>query len=78
MARLPSLLFVPLAALAVFTLSRTGFGRLFHAVGDNERATRLSGVRYWQVISALYIISSVLADITGLLYIGRRTSLFLP
>ena len=45
-------------------------GRLHYAVGDNERATRLSGVRYWQVITALYITSSVLAGITGLLYIG--------
>jgi ribose transport system permease protein len=64
------LLFVPLAALIVFTLARTGFGRLLYAVGDNERATRLSGVRYWQVITALYIVSSLLAGITGLLYIG--------
>ncbi|RUW95622.1 ABC transporter permease [Mesorhizobium sp. M8A.F.Ca.ET.023.01.1.1] len=64
------LLFVPLAALIVFTLARTGFGRLLYAVGDNERATRLSGVQYWQVITALYVTSSVLAGITGLLYIG--------
>jgi len=59
-----------LAALIVFTLARTGFGRLLYAVGDNERATRLSGVQYWQVITALYVTSSVLAGITGLLYIG--------
>ncbi|MBZ9756246.1 ABC transporter permease [Mesorhizobium sp. ESP6-5] len=64
------LLFVPLAALIVFTLARTGFGRLLYAVGDNERATRLSGVQYWQVIMALYVTSSVLAGVTGLLYIG--------
>jgi ribose transport system permease protein len=64
------LLFLPLAALIVFTLARTGFGRLLYAVGDNERATRLSGVQYWQVITALYVTSSVLAGITGLLYIG--------
>ncbi|ESX63361.1 ribose ABC transporter permease [Mesorhizobium sp. LSHC422A00] len=64
------LLFVPLAALIVFTLARTGFGRLLYAVGDNERATRLSGVQYWQVITALYVTSSALAGITGLLYIG--------
>lgn len=57
-------------ALIVFTLACTGFGRLLYAVGDNERATRLSGVQYWQVITALYVISSVLAGITGLLYIG--------
>lgn len=64
------LLFVPVAVLIVFTLNRTGFGRLLYAVGDNERAARLSGVRYWQVITALYVISSLLAGITGLLYIG--------
>ncbi|ODA96098.1 ribose ABC transporter permease [Mesorhizobium sp. SEMIA 3007] len=64
------LLFVPLAALIVFTLARTGFGRLLYAVGDNEHATRLSGVQYWQVITALYVTSSLLAGITGLLYIG--------
>jgi ribose transport system permease protein len=64
------LLFIPVAVFIVFTLNRTGFGRLLYAVGDNERATRLSGVRYWQVILALYILSSLLAGITGLLYIG--------
>ncbi|TPI17888.1 ABC transporter permease [Mesorhizobium sp. B4-1-1] len=64
------LLFVPVAVLIVFMLNRTGFGRLLYAVGDNERAARLSGVRYWQVITVLYVLSSLLAGITGLLYIG--------
>ncbi len=64
------LLFVPLAILVMFTLRRTGFGRLLYAVGDNEKATRLSGVVYWQVITALYVISSLLAGIMGLLYVG--------
>ncbi|TPI17037.1 ABC transporter permease [Mesorhizobium sp. B4-1-3] len=63
-------LFMPVAVLIVFMLNRTGFGRLLYAVGDNERAARLSGVRYWQVITALYVLSSLLAGITGLLYIG--------
>jgi ribose transport system permease protein len=63
-------LFVPLAALVIFTLRRTGFGRLLYALGDNERAARLSGVLYWQVIVALYIISGLFAGIAGLLYIG--------
>ena len=57
-------------ALIIFTLRRTGFGRLLYAVGDNEKAARLSGVRYWQVLVALYVISGMLAGITGLLYVG--------
>jgi ribose transport system permease protein len=63
-------LFIPLAALVLFVLNRTGFGRLLYAVGDNEKATRLSGVRYWQVITALYVFSASLAGIAGLLYVG--------
>ena len=54
----------------IFALRRTGFGRLLYAVGDNERATRLSGVLYWKVILALYITSALLAGMAGLLYIG--------
>jgi ribose transport system permease protein len=64
------LLFVPVAALVMFTLRRTGFGRLLYAVGDNERATRIAGVLYWQVILALYVVSGLLAGIAGLLYVG--------
>jgi len=64
------LLFVPLAALVIFVLRRTGFGRLLYAVGDNETAARLAGVRSWQVIIALYVISALLAGIAGLLYVG--------
>ena len=64
------LVFVPVAALLIFTLRRTGFGRLLYAVGDNERATRIAGVLYWQVILALYVACSLLAALTGLLYVG--------
>jgi ribose transport system permease protein len=64
------LLFVPLAALIMFGLRRTGFGRLLYAVGDNEAASRLAGVRVWQVIIVLYVISGLLAGIAGLLYVG--------
>jgi ribose transport system permease protein len=64
------LLFVPVAALLIFIQRRTGFGRLLYAIGDNERAARLAGVKYWQVILALYMLSSLLAGVMGLLYIG--------
>jgi len=63
-------LFVPLAAFVIFTLRRTGFGRLLYAVGDNEKATRIAGVLYWQVILALYVVSGLLAGVGGLLYVG--------
>ena len=64
------LVFLPVAALLIFTLRRTGFGRLLYAVGDNERTTRIAGVLYWQVILALYLACSLLAALAGLLYVG--------
>jgi len=64
------LLFVPLAIAIMWGLRRTGFGRLLYAVGDNEGAARLSGVRVWQVLVTLYVLSGLLAGIAGLVYVG--------
>jgi ribose transport system permease protein len=64
------LVFIPVALFMGLLLRRTGFGRLLYAIGDNEGATRLSGVRYWQVIIVLYILAAILAGIGGLLYVG--------
>jgi ribose transport system permease protein len=63
-------LFVPFAALLIWAQRRTGFGRLLYAIGSNEAAARLSGVRVWQVHLALYALSGVIAGLTGLLYVG--------
>lgn len=63
-------LFVPFAILILWGQRRTGFGRLLYALGSNENASRLSGVRSWQVMLALYTLSGLIAGITGLLYVG--------
>jgi ribose transport system permease protein len=64
------LIFVPVAALILVMLRRTGYGRLLYAIGDNPVASRLSGARSWQVLIALYVISAVIAAIAGFLYSG--------
>jgi ribose transport system permease protein len=63
-------LFIPFAALIIWAQRRSGFGRLLYAVGSNEQATRLSGVRVWQVHIALYSLSGLIAGLTGILYLG--------
>jgi ribose transport system permease protein len=68
------LVFVPLALAIGFGLRRSGFGRMLYAVGDNERAARLAGVRVWQVLITLYVLAAVLAGIGGLLYVGLINS----
>jgi len=64
------LVFIPLALLIGFGLRRSGYGRLLYAIGDNEHAARLSGVRVWQVLIVLYVISAIIAGIGGLVFVG--------
>jgi ribose transport system permease protein len=63
-------LWVVIGAAILFGLARTGFGRLLYAVGDNREACHLAGVRVWRVLFADYLISAVLAAITGLVLVG--------
>ena len=63
-------IFVPVAIVLIFMLRRTGYGRMLYAIGDNPVAARLSGVRSWQVLVVLYVISGVLAGIAGLIESG--------
>lgn len=62
--------FIPFAALVLYIMRYTGFGRLLFALGSNEHTTKLSGVRSWQVFLALYALSGLIAALAGLLYLG--------
>ncbi len=63
-------LFLPVAAIILLGLRRTGYGRMLYAIGDNPTAARLSGARSWQVLILLYVISALLAAVAGLLISG--------
>jgi len=64
------IVFIPVALLIIVGLRRTGYGRMLFALGDNPTAARLSGVRSWQVLIVLYVVSALLAAIAGLIYSG--------
>jgi ribose transport system permease protein len=63
-------IFVPIAVILILGLRRTGYGRMLYAIGDNPIAARLSGVRSWQVLIVVYIISALLAALAGLMQSG--------
>jgi ribose transport system permease protein len=67
-------LWVPIAALVVITLQRTGFGRLLYAIGDNREGCRLAGVRVWRLLLIDYIICALLASIAGFVLVGHTNS----
>lgn len=55
-----------LGAAAAFVAARTPFGRRVYAVGDNERAAELVGIRVARIRLAVYVISGFCAALTGL------------
>jgi erythritol transport system permease protein len=56
-----------LAIVAVFIAARTSFGRQVYAVGGNERAALLAGVRVRRVKVRVYVISGACAALVGVL-----------
>ena len=56
-----------LFAIAAFVASKTPFGRHVYAVGGNERAARLAGIRVPRVKLITYLFSSVCAACVGLI-----------
>ena len=62
------------AAVLILGLRSSGLGRAIYAVGDNQIACRLAGVRIWQVLLAVYVLAAVLAALGGLLFSGTTGS----
>jgi ribose transport system permease protein len=67
-------LWLPIAALALIILQRTGFGRLLYAIGDNREGCRLAGVRVWQLLLIDYVICALLASLAGFVLVGHTNS----
>jgi ribose transport system permease protein len=72
----PYSLFVwlPIGALLILGLSRSGFGRSLYAVGDNPKACTIAGIRIWKVLVADYVASGLLSGVAGLLLIGSTNA----
>jgi ribose transport system permease protein len=64
------LVWAPVAALIILGLRYSGIGRMIYAVGDNPVATRLAGVRNWQVLLVVYSLCGLLSAAAGILLVG--------
>jgi ribose/xylose/arabinose/galactoside ABC-type transport system permease subunit len=66
---IPVVLFVVLAALVWVLMARTVVGRHIYALGGNENAARLSGIRTDGLKWLAYSLSAMLSAVAGILYI---------
>ncbi|MEP6464243.1 MAG: ABC transporter permease [Frankiaceae bacterium] len=60
-------LMIVVALVAAVTTTRTPFGRRVYALGGNERAAILSGIRATRIKISVYVISGACAALAGLL-----------
>jgi ribose transport system permease protein len=73
---MPNLFFIFVIAAVVtwFILGKTIVGRYIFAIGSNEDATRLSGVRTMRYKATAYIISGTMAGLAGVVLAARLNS----
>lgn len=60
-----------LAAVMWWVMTRTVFGRQTYAIGGNEEAARLSGVRVRTITTLTFVLSALFAGIAGILLTAR-------
>lgn len=56
-----------IATVAAVVAVRTPFGRHVYAVGGNERAARLAGIRVERVVVETYVVSALCAGLVGMI-----------
>ena len=65
--RLPVLIMITLVIVAFIVEKKTVIGRRIYLIGANPEAARLSGINVARHLTALYILSALLAGIAGIL-----------
>lgn len=70
----PVVVMVVIFLLSHYVLRHTRFGRYVYAIGGNEDATRLSGIRVDRIKIAVYGISGLLAALAGIIITARLNS----
>ncbi|MGF1758172.1 substrate-binding domain-containing protein [Photobacterium sagamiensis] len=67
----PVILMVILAIIFTFALTKLRVGRYLYAIGSNEEAARLSGINTDRIKLYAYIVSGMLAGLTGIVLASR-------
>jgi ribose transport system permease protein len=70
----PVVIMIALMLIFAVIMRRTRFGRHIYATGGNEHAARLSGVRTNRVKLSVYVLSSTIAALAGVIGFSRYLS----
>lgn len=70
----PVLVMIAMGLITALVLARTYLGRSMYAIGGNEEAARLSGLRVKKQKLAIYALSGLFAAVAGIVLASRLTS----
>ena len=70
----PVIIMIVCFILGAFILNKTYFGRYFYAVGGNEEAAELSGIRVGKMKYLIYSLSGLFAGLAGVVMLSRTNS----
>ncbi|NMD69314.1 ribose ABC transporter permease [Bacillus sp. DNRA2] len=71
---MPAVIMILVFIVAYIILNHLPFGRHIYAIGGNEEAVRLSGVKVKRIKTLVYLISGITASISGLIMTARLSS----
>ncbi len=71
---IPTILAFALVLIFHFILSQTEFGRQIYAIGGNQTAARVSGIKVERIKFILFVISGTLAAVSGMLIASQTSS----
>jgi len=66
-----AVIFIALTLIMWFVMNKTKFGRYVYAVGSNEKAAKLTGIRVTGVKISIFTITGLLTGIAAFLYAAR-------
>lgn len=70
----PVIIMIACFAVGSFILNKSYFGRYFYAVGGNEEAAKLSGIRVGITKYLVYALSGLFAGLAGIVMLSRTNS----
>ncbi len=71
---IPVIIMLVIFVIAHFVAQKTKFGRFVYAVGGNDEAAYLSGIKVKRINTITYVISSALAALSGIILASRLAS----
>jgi ribose transport system permease protein len=70
----PVIIMIVCFAIGSFILNKTYFGRYFYAVGGNEEASELSGIKVGRTKLLIYTLAGFFAGLAGIVMLSRTNS----